>query len=184
MSEMNTQMNRWSSLPALIGLNCVLVAAAVWAGWETATLQQANVTLSGPVQPAPAAFFDDLWVVAGANLRVFVLLLLGAGSLGVFTMLVVLWNSYTLGFGMSVLFRSAPDTAYLMLRYVPLEFLAFALAAAACQALALTVWRCLVRHEPLHLLPLTVVFLAAVAILIIAAVAEVQVKRLLGTSGS
>ena len=138
--------------------------------------------LQGPASQAAGMRPQALEILDG-NLRVVVGLLAGASTLGVFTLLELLWNAFQLGFGLSALARGTPGAVPLALRYVPLEFSAFVLAAVAAQHVAFTVLRCLATGERPRFMPATVALATALGLLATAAIVEARVAKLVAALG-
>jgi len=105
-------------------------------------------------------------------------LLAGACTLGLFTLLNLLWNAFVLGFGLSTLARGTPAVMPLVIRYVPLEFSAFVLAASAVEHLSFMVLRCLAAEETPRFTSVIVALAVAIAMLVAAAIIEADMTRL------
>lgn len=73
----------------------------------------------------------EYFQIVEANLRVILLMALGVASLGVYTGVHLVANGYVLGSGLATLRGVSPGLIPLVLLYIPLEFGAFVLTAAA-----------------------------------------------------
>ena len=126
----------------LIGFNVGIMALAIVAGWLSAGMYQQPAGSELPLaEPIGAADFGrDVAFILRANFRVIGTVLLGAGTLGLLSLLAVVWNGYGLGLGLALLWDRSPELVFVLMRYLPLEFGAIVLASAGAMALA----RCVV----------------------------------------
>ena len=167
-------------MPVLVALNATLVSLAVCGGWYASSVRNAQFEVR------PESLANDPAVdlrghalhILGGNLRVVATLLAGVCTLGLFTLLDLLWNAFVLGFGLSALSRGTPAAIPLVIRYVPLEFSAFVLAAGAAEHLSFMVLRCLAAGENPRFTPATVALAIAIGMLVAAALIEADVARL------
>ena len=167
-------------MPALVAHNAALVSLAVCVGWHASSVRNAQLDvrldMAGP-DSAENVRQQALAILSG-NLRVVATLVAGACTLGLFTLLELLWISVGLGFGLSALARGTPDAIPLVIRYVPLEFLAFVLAARAAEHLSFMVLRCLASGEAPRFTAVTVTLAVAFGMLVVAAIVEAGVTQL------
>ena len=172
---------RWSrSMPVLVVFNATLVALAVCIGWHVSSVRngQFEVRPESPAHDTAGDVQRHALHILGGNLRVVATLLAGACTLGLLTLLNLLWNAFGLGFGLSTLARGTPAAIPLALRYVPLEFSAFVLAASAAEHLSFMVLRCLAAGESPRFRPATIALVMAAGMLVAAAMIEADVARL------
>ena len=170
---------RWSSsLCAVVAFNALLVLLAVGTGWRASSARDTRAYVR-PVQPAldgAGRARQDVLVILGGNLCVAARLVMGACTLGLFTVLELGWHSFVLG--LSALTRTSPEIIPLIARYVWLEFSAFVLAAAAAEHLSFTVLRCLAAGETPRFTSVVVTLATALGMLVAAAIIEANVTRL------
>jgi uncharacterized membrane protein SpoIIM required for sporulation len=175
---------RWSrSLVSLVVLNAALVAAGVGAG-SLAYALNGEPTPQGHTEvrePPGRTSSDHVSAILTGNLRVVGGLLSGACTLGVLTTLTLVWNAFGLGYGVAALANAVPGAIPLVLRYAPLEFAAFVLVASVAEHLVALVLRCLAANEPLRLRAATLTFVVALVLLVVGAVVEADVTRLVAT---
>ncbi|HJN44858.1 MAG TPA: stage II sporulation protein M [Vicinamibacterales bacterium] len=169
-------------MPALVTINTGVVVFAVCIGWHSSSVRHVrfDVRPDRPDEVADTKPRDTrahATKIFGGNVRVVGGLLIGACTLGIETLRNLFWNAFVLGFGLSALMRSSPDLLPQVLRYVPLEFSAFVLAASAGHHLAFTVLRCLAAGETPRFSPSVVVLATALVMLIAAAVIEAGVAQ-------
>lgn len=127
----------------LVGL-CV-GAGALW-GWDCE-----------PLFPGPrghwggndilTGLFTDLSVILARNSRVIGLVLLGSGTFGIVTIMVLAWNSLFLGFHLHSLWLVSPGEVFYAALYVPLEFLSICIIASGSESLGLWMLRRLISDE-------------------------------------
>ncbi len=167
-------------MSVLVAFNAGLVSLAVGAGWHVSSVRngQLEVRPARPANDTAADMRRHTRHILGGNLRVLAMLLGGACTLGLFTLLDLLWNAFVLGFGLSALARGTPAAIPLVMRYVPLEFSAFVLAAGAAEHLSFMVLRCLAAGEPPQFRPATVALATALGMLAAAATIEARVTQL------
>jgi hypothetical protein len=158
-------------------LDCGLVLLALVAGWITSSFLDApgRLSLSGIAERAAAPFGYNYRTILGTNLAVVGVMLLGLCTLGAVSTITLCWNGCVLGFGLSSLFRANGAVVLWLLLYVPPEFTALALAAAASQALSIAVVRYLLYDKRPHLAPVWSLLVAAGVLLALAAAIEVHV---------
>ena len=123
----------------------------------------------------------DTKYIATQNLKVIGQILTGIGTAGVSSSIVMLWNGYRLGYGLSAVARRAPQHLAKMLFYVPLEFSAFMAATIGTHYL---LWR-LMQYVlgvdvklGLALLRAGMAVSLALALLLLSAVVESWVKNI------
>jgi uncharacterized membrane protein SpoIIM required for sporulation len=176
------RLARWSrSVPALVGLNTGLVLCAVSIGWQVSDARYSRFEVRPPSAvhaPAVAACEHTARILAG-NLRVMATLLAGVCTLGLLTLWTLLSNAFVLGFGLSALARGMPEAMPLAARYVLLEFSAFVVAASVAEHLSFTVLRYLAIGTPPRFKADLVGLATAVAMLVVAAIVEADVTRLI-----
>ena len=165
-------------MPALVAFNAGLLSLAVCVGWHASSVRngQFEVTLGRAHDIAGDMRPHALHILSG-NLRAVATLLAGACTLGLFTLLDLLWNAFLLGFGLSALARGTPGAIPLLIRYVPLEFSAFVLAAGAAEHLSFTVLRCLAAGEAPRFTSCAIALAMALGMLVAAAFIEADVAR-------
>ena len=182
---------RWPrSIPVLVAHNAALVLLAVCVGWHASSARnlQLAVRLDNAAHDTAGNIRRQALHILSGNLRVVAALLAGtctlgaallAGTctLGLFTLLELLWNAVGLGIGLSALARGTPDAIPLVIRYVPLEFSAFVLAASAAEHLSFMVLRCLAAGEAPQFISVTAALAAALGMLVAAAIIEANVTQ-------
>ena len=172
---------RWSrSMPLLVAYNAALVSLAVCVGWHASSVRSPHfeVRLDRAAHDTPRDIRRQTLHILGGNLRVVARLLAGACTLGLFTLVDLLWNAFVLGFGLSTLARGTPAAIPLAFRYVPLEFSALVLAASAAEYLSFMVLRCLAAGETPRFTSVGVALAVALGMLVAAAVIEADVMQL------
>ena len=177
---------RWSrSLPVLLACNAALVSFVICVGWHAANARhaRAEVRLDQAARDTAGNIRRHVHHIVGGNLRVVATLLAGGCTLGLFTLVHLLWNAFTLGFGLSTLARGSPEAIPLALRYVPLEFSAFVLVASATEHLSFTVLRYLAASETPRFRPATIALAIALGMLVVAAFIEARVTQLVTAIG-
>ena len=167
-------------MPVLVAFNATLVALAVCVGWHASSVRNAQfeVRPASLANDAAADMRRHALHILGGNLRVVATLLAGACTLGLLTLVDLLWNAFVLGFGLSALARGTPAAIPLVIRYVPLEFSAFVLAAGAAEHLSFMVLRCLAAGESPRFMPATIALVMALGMLVAAAIIEADVVRI------
>ena len=169
-------LNRWSrSCSMLLATNVLLFSLAACAGWLSADRrgEQVQVRPSGDV--TGDRIRSDAAYILRSNLRVAGVLLAGGCTLGLLTLVGLLYNAFYLGYGLSALTRGATEIVPFLASYVPLEFLALILIATATQHLSLGVFRGLAAGEPIQLSTGLVVLAIGGVLLVVAAVVEASV---------
>ncbi len=164
----------------LVAFNATLVSLAVCVGWHLSRVRhpQLEVRVAWAAHDTAGDIRRHALHILRGNLRVVATLLAGACTLGLFTLLELLWNAVGLGFGLSTVARGTPEAIPLVIRYVPLEFSAFVLAASAAEHLSFMVLRCLAAGEAPRFTSVTVALAAAVGMLVAAAIIEANVIQL------
>lgn len=167
-------------MSALIVLNAGLVSLTVGIGWHISSVRgdRFEAQLETAVHDTAGDMSHHAVQILTGNVRVVATLVGGACTLGLFTLLELLWNAFVLGFGLSALDRGTPEAMRLVIHYVPLEFSAFVLAASAAQHLSFTVLRCLAAGETPRFTPAMLGLVAALGLLVAAAILEADVARL------
>lgn len=158
-------------LPTLVAVNATVLALAVMAGAYTAHPVQQDAEPGRLVRSEGAVFAH----VVVANGKVMALMLIGTVSLGVFSALVVTWNGFHLGAGLASLFETQPAVAWLVMRYVPIEFGGLALASAASMQMSYQIIRVLFAGRSASFVPALLAYLCAGVLVLIAAVIEARV---------
>lgn len=165
----------WSSL---LLLNTTLLTVSILAG--------AWFSPAGPqLEPAEAVVGDAgsargvFAQVLATNVQVVALLMVGAATLGLLSASIIIWNGYQLGLGLTPLFSSEPHQACLLMRYVPIEFLALVLAAAASMKLSCEIVGALFAAGPVSLRAPALAVAAALVLLVAAAAIEAHVGLLI-----
>lgn len=170
------RLDRWSrSWATLFAVNALLFGLTVCAGWLSADHLGEQLHVRPPAEVTGDRIHVDAANILGINLRVAAGLLAGGCTLGLFTLVGLLYNAFLLGYGLSALTRNAADVLPFLASYVPLEFLGFMLVATATQHLSLGVFRCLATGEPVRLKAGAVSLGGGVALLVVAAVVEASV---------
>ena len=167
-------------MPLLVAYNAALVSLAVCVGWHASSVGNAQfeVRQDRAAHDTAGDIRRHTLQILGGNLRVIATLLAGACTLGLLTLLDLLWNAFVLGFGLSALARGTPAPIPLAIRYVPLEFSAFVLAASAAEHLSFMVLRCLAVGERPRFISVFLALAVAVGLLVAAAVIEADVTQL------
>lgn len=163
----------------LVALNGLLIVLSCGAGWVVASGTAVDAALIGrqDVPDQKESSLGDARVVFAANLRVVAALLVGACTFGVLPILVLVWNGYVLGLGLSSLAVSAPATLPFVMMYVPLEFFAIAVASAASMDLSFRIMVSFLSTGPPLLRVPASALVAAVVMLGAAAAIEVVAMR-------
>jgi uncharacterized membrane protein SpoIIM required for sporulation len=169
-------------MPALVTINTGVVVFAACVGWHSSSVRHVRFDLRPDrtdevADRKPEDTTAHAAKIFGGNVRVVGRLVIGACTLGIVTLRDLFWNAFVLGFGLSALLRTSPELLPLVLRYVPLEFSAFVLAASAGHHLAFAALRCLAAGETPRFNPSVVVAATALVMLIAAAVIEAGVAR-------
>lgn len=158
----------------------VVLGVSVGSGWMVHALRP-NVAVLDIVRSAPDALStrERAVYIASQNLKVLAIIVCGAVSFGLLSVVALAWNGYVLGFGLAVLWSVAPDGLSLLARYVPLEFGAFVLGSAAAHVTCLRAVRALVLSEPVTLIPAAALVVIAVVLIVAAALIEADVASAL-----
>jgi uncharacterized membrane protein SpoIIM required for sporulation len=164
---------------AWVTVNTGVVVLAVCVGWYSSSVQQGHfdVRPHNVADTRPGVTEGHAATILSGNLRVVASLLAGACTLGLMTIRDLFWNAFVFGFGLSALMRSAPELLPQVLRYAPLEFSAFVLAASAGHHLTFTVLRCLAAGDTPQINSSILVLGTALVMLVAAAVIEAGVAR-------
>ena len=133
----------------LLGVDAVVLAAAVGGGWLTAPAGELELqNLPGTGREAAATALR----IARGNLQALgAMLLLGLCSGGVYSLLVLASNGFALGWTLPAVLQASPGVALFMLTYVPAEFMAMLSGCFCVQRVYLSVGRWLVRGEQLEM---------------------------------
>ena len=170
------RLGRWSrSWSILLAANVLLFGLTVGAGWFSADRSGEQLQVRPPADVTGDRIRSDAAYILRSNLRVAAGLLAGGCTLGLFTLVGLLYNAFLLGYGLSALTRSASEVVPFLASYVPLEFLALILVATATQHLSLGVVRGLATGEPVRLRAGTVSLVIGGLLLVVAAVVEASV---------
>lgn len=170
------RLARWSrSWSMLLAVNVVLFSLAVGAGWFSAGLRGEQLQVRPLAEVTGNRIGSDAAYILRGNLRVAAGLLAGGCTLGLFTLVGLLYNAFLLGYGLSALTRSATEVLPFLASYVPLEFLAFILVATATQHLSLGIVRSLATGEPVRLKAGAASIFVGGVLLVVAAVVEASV---------
>ena len=89
----------------------------------------------------------DFSVIVETNLRVLALLLLGSGTFGVISILVLAWNSLFLGFHLHSLWIENSAALLYSIFYIPVEFLSLCFMAAGAESLGVWLFQQLLSSE-------------------------------------
>jgi len=178
------RLARWSrSVPPLVVLNTGLVLRAVSIGWQLSDVRHGRfeVRAASAVRPPAGAAREHTARILAGNLRVVATLLAGVCTLGLLTLWTLLSNAFVLGFGfgLSALARGVPEAIPLAARYVLLEFSAFVVAASVAEHLSFMVLRYLATGTQPRFKADLVGLATAVAMLVVAAIVEADVTRLI-----
>ncbi len=165
----------YPSWSVLFAVNVLLFSFTVCGGWFSADRRAEQVQVRPPVEVTSDRIRSDAAHILRGNLRVAAGLLAGGCTLGLFTLVGLLYNAFLLGYGLSALTRGATEVVPFLASYVPLEFLAFILVATAAQHLSLGVALCLATGEPVRLKPGALSLVIGGALLVVAAVVEASV---------
>ena len=150
--------------------NGAALAAATATGWVVAELR----ALELPVEPPDANSAGMYWLIVVNNTRVLLSLVAGALTFGIHTSLVLMWNGYFLGVGLSSLRRAAPDLLPLAAPHVSLEFTALLLGASAGWVLLGDGLGCLAQNRPVRIRGIASAVAVALLLLLVAAWFEVR----------
>ena len=94
---------RWSrSMPVLVACNAALVLLTVCVGWHASSVRnsQFEVRVDRAAHDTAGDIRRHTLHILSGNLRVVATLLAGACTLGLLTLLNLLWNAFGLGFGL------------------------------------------------------------------------------------
>lgn len=158
-------------LLVLVAANAALLAAAVTAGACAARSADPGA-LPVRVPGTEEAVFGP---VVYANGKVMALMMLGTVSLGMLSALLVVWNGVHLGAGLAALFDTHPAVAWLVMRYVPIEFGALVVASAASMEMSYQVVRTIFARQSGSFTAPVMTFVGAGVLLLLAAVIESRV---------
>ena len=159
----------------LLAANVLLFGLTFCAGWFSADRRGEQVQVRPPAEVTGDDIRSDAAYILRGNLRVAAGLLAGGCTLGLFTLIGLLYNAFLLGYGLSALTASAREVVPFLVSYVPLEFLALLLIATATQHLSLGVVRGLATGAPVRLRAGAVSLVIGGALLVVAAVVEASV---------
>lgn len=170
------RLDRWSrSWTALLAVNVLLFGLTVCVGWFSADHLGEQLHVRLPADVTGSRIHMDAAYILSVNLAVAAGLVAGGCTLGLFSLVGLLYNAFLLGYGLSALTRSAAEVLPFLASYVPLEFLAFILVATATQHLSLGVVRCLATGEPVRIKAGAVSLIVGAVLLVVAAVVEASV---------
>ena len=170
------RLARWSrSWSILLAVNVLLFNLTVCAGWFSADRRGEQLQVRPLVEITGDRIHSDAAYILRGNLRVAAGLLAGGCTLGLLTLVGLLYNAFLLGYGLSALTRSTAEVLPFLASYVPLEFLAFILVATAAQHLSLGVARCLATGEPVRPRAAAVSLVGGGVLLVVAAIVEASV---------
>ena len=170
------RLGRWSrSWSMLLAANVLLFGLAACAGWLSADRRGEQVQVRPSADITGDRIRSDAAYILRSNLRVAGGLLAGACTLGLLTLVGLLYNAFHLGYGLSALTRGAPEILPFLASYVPLEFLALILVATATQHLSWGVVRGLATGEPVRFSAGAVSLIIGGVLLVVAAVVEASV---------
>ena len=170
------KLDRWSrSWWALFAANVLLFGLTVGAGWLSADLRGEQLQVRPFAEVTADRIHSDAAYILRANLRVAGGMLAGACTLGLFSLVGLLYNGFVLGYGTAALARGAGEALPFLASYAPVEFLAFILVVTATQHLSFGVVRCLATGEPARPRAAGVSLIVAGALLVVAAVVEASV---------
>ena len=170
------RLDKWSrSWSMLLAANVLLFGLTFCAGWFSADRRGEQVQVRPPAEVTGDDIRSDAAYILRGNLRVAAGLLAGGCTLGLFTLIGLLYNAFLLGYGLSALTASAREVVPFLVSYVPLEFLALLLVATATQHLSLGVVRGLATGAPVRLRAGAVSLVIGGALLVVAAVVEASV---------
>ena len=159
----------------LLAANVLLFGLTASAGWFSADLRGEQLQVRPSADVTSDRIRSDAAYILRGNLRVAAGLLAGGCTLGLFTLVALLYNAFLLGYGLSALTRSGTEIMPFLAGYVPLEFLALILVATATQHLSLGVVRSLVTGEPLPLKAGAISLAVGGVLLAVAAIVEASV---------
>jgi uncharacterized membrane protein SpoIIM required for sporulation len=153
-----------------------VLGLSVGSGWVAHAIRP-NVAVPAVVRSVPDALSqgDRAVYIASQNLKLLALVVCGAVSFGLLSVVALAWNGYVLGFGLATVWSVAPESLALLARYVPLEFGAFVLGSTAAHVLCLRVVRALFLSEPVALTPAVALVFMACGLIVAAAVIEADV---------
>ena len=170
------KLDRWfRSWWALLAANVLLFSLTACAGWVSAELRGEQLQVRPRARVTGDRIHSDAAYILRGNLRVAAGMLAGACTLGLFSLVGLLYNGFVLGYGLSALARGASETLPFLVSYVPLEFLAFILVVTGAQHLSFGVVRCLATGAPVRPRAGVTGLAAAGALLVVAAVVEASV---------
>ncbi len=170
------RLDRWfRSWSMLLAANLLLFALAACAGWLSADRRGEQIQVRPSADVTGDRIRSDAAYILRSNLRVAGGLLAGGCTLGLFTLVGLLYNAFLLGYGLSALARGTAEIVPFLASYVPLEFLALILVATATQHLSFGVVRCLATGEPVPLKAGAVGLGGGGVLLVVAAVVEASV---------
>ncbi len=160
---------------------CLTLLASL-IGWVLAGHTGAQIGLAEMHRPLAGTIWRDFMYISKWNVSLAGGLLLGVCTLGVFTLLELIWNGIHHGFDLYLLSHGCMPALKIFLRYALLEMFSLTLIAAAAQALSLNVIRSLLLNvTDGSTKTILLALLGAFLMLITAAAIEANMKPLLQT---
>jgi uncharacterized membrane protein SpoIIM required for sporulation len=153
-----------------------LMGLSVIAGWWIGGMSHATWAVT-PIAPAAGTVSGDFRYIAGRNLYLALSMVSGTVTIGITSLVQMVWNGVALGFGVAAIAARCRPVLLPMLTYIPLEFLAFALVAGASAGIGLSVVRFLCLDEPLRLRGYAMVLPWAASMIVMAAFIEAYMKH-------
>jgi uncharacterized membrane protein SpoIIM required for sporulation len=165
-----------TSTSTVLVWHLAVLGVSVGSGWVAHALRS-NVAVFEAERSVPDALSnrDRAVHIASQNLKLLTVIVCGAVSFGLLSVVALAWNGYVLGFGLATLWSVSPESLSLLATYVPLEFGAFVLGSTAAHVICLRVVRALVLSEPVTVIPAATLVFIACGLIVAAAVIEAHV---------
>lgn len=141
-----------SQQKALLTLNAFLIATSLILGIILGWNSSGFLEVHPPEWRGTEMVISDLRTILFNNFFALALLLSGALSFGVISVVVLVWNSLFLGFNLPALIRTSPSSIVYFAFYGPLEFLAIAGTATVAELIGAWLFQILIceKEPPLH----------------------------------
>ena len=117
---------------------------AILAGGCSGVMAPASFPVASAKQMNMERAINDFLFIVKNNLKVLLMIIMpGVVSFGLYSVLVLVWNAYLIGFDTVSLFNTAPHECLYLLSYLPVEFLSLCCAASAASSLGMALFKCL-----------------------------------------
>ncbi|MGH9741704.1 MAG: stage II sporulation protein M [Candidatus Acidiferrum sp.] len=161
-------------------MNFVVLALSVCTGCLTAAFSHTLEFRIGAVAGWSATtFLADFWTIASWNLRVMGTIVLSVCTLGVFSLVELVWLGFSFGMDAFSIWQHGHGVLSYFLTYAPIEVSAFAISASAAQSFSLSTLRFFFLKERLCVRPALLSLGAAVFLLLAAALMEAHAHQII-----